>query len=175
VGRSKLPPKNPLIKPKARRSVKVALREEGVEVIKNNKLIITKILLFMSRFRVFVTPPALSVPPNAAFKAYFINTNGLCPMKCPLLSEGTDPVKLNKIKLLRDLANWWKLDAIHLTETHDQNPVALGPLKEWHSIPSTPTGEGTHGTAMLTSLPPNDTRADTNVSATCISWERQLI
>jgi hypothetical protein len=36
----------------------------------------------------------------------------------------TDPVKLNKIKLLRDLANRWKQDAIHLTETHDQNPVA---------------------------------------------------
>jgi hypothetical protein len=28
---------------------------------------------------------------------------------------------------------------------------------------------------MLTSLPPNDIRADTNVSATCISWEKQLI
>jgi hypothetical protein len=81
----------------------------------------------MSRFRVFVTPPALSVPPNA-FKVYLINTNRLCPMKCPPLSEGTDPVKLNKIKLLRDLTNKWKLDAIHLTETHDQNPVALGPL-----------------------------------------------
>jgi hypothetical protein len=166
VGRSKLPPKNPLIKPKARRSAEVALREEGVEVIKNNKLIITKILLFMSRSRVFVTPPALSVPPNATFKAYLINTNGLRPTKCPPLSEGTDPVKLNKIKLLRDLANRWKLDAIHLTETLDQNLVALGPLKEWHSMPSTPTGEGTHSTAMLTSLPPNDTRVDTNVSAT---------
>jgi hypothetical protein len=79
----------------------------------------------MSRSRVFVTPPALSVPPNAAFKAYIINTNGLRPTKYPPLSEGTDLVKLNKIKLLRDLANRWKLDAIHLTEMHDQNPVAL--------------------------------------------------
>jgi hypothetical protein len=128
----------------------------------------------MSRSRVFVTPPALSVPPNSAFKAYLINTNGLCPARCPPLSEGTDPVKLNKIKLLRDLANRWRLDAIHLTETHDQNPVALGPLKEWHFTPSTPVG-GIHGTATLTSLPPNDTRVDTNVSTTCISWENQPI
>jgi hypothetical protein len=60
----------------------VALQEEGVEVKKNNKLIITKILLFMSRSRVFVTPPALLVPPNTAFKAYLINTNGLHPTKC---------------------------------------------------------------------------------------------
>jgi hypothetical protein len=81
----------------------------------------------MSRFRVFTTPPALSVPLNSAFKAYLINMNGLCPTLCPLLSEGTDPVKLDKIKLLRDLANRWKLDTIHLTKTHDQNPVTLGP------------------------------------------------
>jgi hypothetical protein len=122
----------------------------------------------MSKSRVFTTPPALSVPLNLAFKAYLINTNGLHPTLCPLLSEGTNPVKLDKIKLLRDLPNRWKLDAIHLTETHDQNPVTLGPLHKWHSMPSTPVG-GKHGTAMLTSLPPNDTRVDTNVSATCIS------
>jgi hypothetical protein len=39
--------------------------------------------------------------------------------------------------MLRDLANRKKLDVIHITETHDQNPVALGPLKEWHSTPFT--------------------------------------
>jgi hypothetical protein len=78
---------------------------------------------------------------------------------CPPLSEGTDPVKLDKIKLLRDLANRWKLDAIHLTKTHDQNPVALGPLQEWNFMLSTPIG-GKHSTAMLTSLPPNDTGVD---------------
>jgi hypothetical protein len=32
--------------------------------------------------------------------------------------------------MLRDLANKKKLDAIHIAEIHDQNPVALGPLKE---------------------------------------------
>jgi hypothetical protein len=128
----------------------------------------------MSRSNVFTTPLALLVPLNLAFKVYLINMNGLHLTLCPPLSEGTNPVKLDKIKLLRDGANRWKLDTIHLTKTHDQNLVALGPLQEWHSMPSTPVG-GKHGTVMLTFLPPNDTRVDTNVSATCISWEGQPI
>jgi hypothetical protein len=82
-GEIKAPPKKSVNKAQSK---KQRLREDGVEVIKNNKLIITKILLFMSRSRVFVTPPALSVPPNAAFKAYLINTTGLCPTKCPPLT-----------------------------------------------------------------------------------------
>jgi hypothetical protein len=65
------------------------------------------------------------------------------------LSTGTNLVKLNKLKMLRDLANRKRLNAIHFAETHNQNPVALGPLKEWHSTPSTPV-KGKHGRAMLT-------------------------
>jgi hypothetical protein len=56
-----------------------------------------------------------------------------------------------------------KLNAIHIAETHDQNPVALGPLKEWHSTPSTPVG-GKHGTAMLTATAPESVKAETNVA-----------
>jgi exonuclease III len=76
--------------------------------------------------------------------------------------------------MLRDLANKKKLDAIHLTETHDQNPVALGPLKEWHSMPSVPI-EGRHGTAILTAMAPEGVKTDSNITASCIKWEGQHI
>jgi hypothetical protein len=101
----------------------------------------------MSRSRVFNLPPPLVVPPNISFNAYVINTNGLNPTRYAPLSTRTYPVKLNKLKMLMDLANRKKLDVIHIAETHDQNPVALGPLKEWHSTLSTPV-RGRHGTAM---------------------------
>jgi hypothetical protein len=113
---------------------------------------------------VFTTPMALLVPLNSAFKAYLINMNGLHPTLCPPLSEGTDTVKLDKIKLLRDLAN--KVEAGHYPphQNPGSNLVAQGPLQEWHSMPSTPVG-GKHDTAMLISLPPNDTMCLTHASA----------
>jgi hypothetical protein len=49
----------------------------------------------------------------------------------PPLSTGTNLAKLNKLKMLKDLANKKKLNAIHIAETYDQNPVAPGPLKGW--------------------------------------------
>jgi hypothetical protein len=128
----------------------------------------------MSRARVFTPPPPLVIPPNTFFNAYVINTNRLNPTRCAPPSPGTNLVKLNKLKMLRDLANRKKLDAIHLTETHDQNPVALGPLTEWHSMPSVPIG-GRHGTAMLTATAPEGVKTDSNVAASCIKWEGQHI
>jgi hypothetical protein len=107
----------------------------------------------MSRSRVFKPPLPLIVPPNTSFNAYVINTNRLNPTSCAPLSTRTNPVKLNKLKMLKDLANRKKLNAICIAEIHDQNPVAMGPLKEWHSTPSTPVG-GRHGTAMLTATAP---------------------
>jgi hypothetical protein len=68
------------------------------------------------------------------FSAYLINTN--------------DPVKLNKLKLLKDIVVKWKLDVLNLMEIHDQNPSALGPLQGWHKTSSTPVG-GKHCTAPL--------------------------
>ena len=73
-------------------------------------------------------PPPLLVPANSTLNAYLINTNGLNPTRVQPLSEGTDPVKLNKIKMLRDIANRNKLDVIFITETHDKNPMSVGPL-----------------------------------------------
>jgi hypothetical protein len=70
--------------------------------------------------------------------------------------------------MLRDLANKKKLNALHFAKTHDQNPVALGPLKEWHSTPSTLVG-GRHGIAMLTETAPESVKAETNVAASCIN------
>jgi hypothetical protein len=77
-------------------------------------------------------------PVNSTFNAYLINTNGLKPTKVKPLSGGSDPVKINKIKILRDLAIKWKLNSIHIAETHEDNPVALGPLAGWHTTPSIP-------------------------------------
>jgi hypothetical protein len=45
------------------------------------------------------------------------------------------------------------LRVIHIAETHDQNPVDLGPLKEWHSMPFILIG-GKHDTAILTATAP---------------------
>jgi hypothetical protein len=123
---------------------------------------------------VFKPPLPLVVPPNTSFNAYVINTNGLNPTKCAPLRTGTNHVKLNKLKMLRDLANKKKLNAIHIAEIHDQNPVALGPLKEWHSTPSTLVG-GRHGTAMLMANALESVKAESNVAAFCINWEGQHI
>jgi hypothetical protein len=86
----------------------------------------------------------------------------------------TNLVKLNKLKMLRDLANRKRLDVIHIAETHDQNPVARGPLKEWHSTPFISVG-GRHGTVMLIATAPESVKAETNVAASCINWEGQHI
>jgi hypothetical protein len=82
--------------------------------------------------------------------------------------------KFNKIKFLRDLAIKWRLNAIHIMETHDDNPVALGPLAGWHSTPSTLVG-GKHGTAVVTVLQPEKCMVDTNIAATLTTWEYQPI
>jgi exonuclease III len=66
------------------------------------------------------------------------------------------------------------LDAIHLTETHNQNPVALGPLKEWHSMPSIPI-RGKHGIAILTATALESIKTDSKVAASCIKREGQHI
>jgi hypothetical protein len=119
----------------------------------------------MSRSKVFNPSPPLVVPPNTSFNAYVINTNGLNPTRCAPLSTGTYPVKLNKLKMLRDLANRKKLDAIHITETHDQNPVALGPLR--NGTPLFPLHE--HSIAMLMAIALESVKAETNVAASCIN------
>jgi hypothetical protein len=49
--------------------------------------------------------------------------------------EGLDLVKINKIKILWDLIIKWKLNSIHITETHNDNLVALGLLAGWHATP----------------------------------------
>jgi hypothetical protein len=61
-------------------------------------------LIYMSRARVFTPPLPHVIPPNTSFNAYVINTNGLNPTRCAPLSPGTNLVKLNKLKMLRDLA-----------------------------------------------------------------------
>ena len=120
------------------------------------------------------SPPPLNVPTNSTFNAYLINTNGLRPVNTKPLPEGSGPAKLNKIKLIKDLIVKWRLNAVQITETHDDNPVATGPLYGWHSTPSVPVG-GKHGTATITADPPSASKADTNVSASLITWEQQPI
>jgi hypothetical protein len=66
--------------------------------------------------------------------------------------------------MLRDLAKRKRLDVIHITKTHDQNPVALGLLKEWHSTPSVLVG-GRHSIAMLMAMAPERVKSETNVVA----------
>jgi hypothetical protein len=128
----------------------------------------------MSKLNRGNTPLPLNVPLNSLFNAYLINTNGLRPTKTKPLSGGSDPVKINKIKFLQDLTIKWRLNAIHIMETHDDNPVALGPLAGWHATPSTPVG-GKHGTAVVMALQPEKCMVDTNVDATLTTWEYQPI
>jgi hypothetical protein len=68
----------------------------------------------------------------------------------------------------------WKLNSIHIAETHKDNPVTLRPLAGWHATPSIPIG-GKHGTAVITPTPPENCMADTNVAATLTIWEYQPI
>lgn len=124
--------------------------------------------------KVFIAPPPLHVPPNSHFSAYLINTNGLRPVTPLKAKYGTQPNKVNKIKVLRDLANTHKLDAVHITETHDQDPTGPGPLQDWKCTPSNHKG-GIHGTATITASPIKASRTAENVAASQISWEGQLI
>jgi hypothetical protein len=128
-------------------------------------------MFIMYRNRVFNTPPPLEVPPNSTFSAYLINTNGLRPTIARPLTDGTDPVKLNKLKLLKDRVVKWKLDVLNLVETHAQNPTAPGPLQGWHKTTSTPVG-GKHGIATLSAMLQSKSYKDTNVAATALTWER---
>jgi hypothetical protein len=105
---------------------------------------------------------------------YLINTNGLRPTKTKPPSGGSDPVKINKIKFLWDLAIKWRLNAIHITKTHNNNPVALRPLAGWHSTLFTPV-EGKHGPEVVTALQPEKYMVDTNIAATLTTWEHQPI
>lgn len=126
------------------------------------------------RSRVFVPPSPLTVPANASFKAYLINTNGLKETTTPSEFEGNAPSKLNKLKVIKDLITRWKLDAVHLVETHDTNPVGKGPLQGWTAPMSTPEGNK-HGAATATAAAPTRVLTDTNVSASAILWEDQEI
>jgi hypothetical protein len=111
--------KNPKQEEERRRYLK--RKGQGGQII---NFVVSHCLIY--RARVFTSLLPLVIPPNTSFNAYTINTNGLNPTRCAPLSPGTNLVKLNKLKMLRDLANRKNLDAIHLTETHDQNP---GPSK----------------------------------------------
>jgi hypothetical protein len=116
----------------------------------------------------FNTPPLLEVPPNSTFSAYLINTNGLRSTIARPLTEGTDPVKLNKLKLLKDRVVKWKSDGLNLVEMHDQNPTAPRPLQGWHKTTSTPVG-GKHGTATLSAMLQSKFYKDTNVAAMALT------
>ena len=128
----------------------------------------------MSYYRGHSTPPLLIVPPDTSFSAYLINTNGLNPTKARPLTEGSPTVKLNKIKLLKDRVVKWRLNALLITETHNLNPVKMGPLQDWHSTLSTPVGSK-HGTVVVSRDPPRTPINHTNVAASQLSWEGQEI
>jgi hypothetical protein len=71
----------------------------------------------MSKLNRGNTPLPLNVPLNSSFNAYLINMNRLRPTKMKPISGGSDPVKINKIKFLWDLAIKWRLNAIHIPMT----------------------------------------------------------
>ena len=130
-------------------------------------------------FNKFISPQTLVVPLGSLFSLYSINTNGLSPTTVTTEDISATPaaqgakhgpkVVLNKQKILTNIYNKEKLDAMCLCETH----------QTWYSPPNSSYTESNklevnkHGTTVITRLDALDVVREDNISAQKITWENQ--
>ena len=104
----------------------------------------------------FIPPPKLVIPSNCTWTGYVINTNGL---------DAAASKRNAKFNILMEKARGWKLDAIHITETHNTTVASMRGSKVWSAAESESTGDRRHGTATLTKGQVLNTKSACNIAA----------
>ena len=128
---------------------------------------------YFRKLGVFHTPP-LSVPEDASFTGYVINTNGLKPIRINGDSAFDQGRLCSKMNVLRDTVMELGIDVLHITKTHDSRENFSTPYDTW-SCHSSEEGNKSQGAATFTRMATEGASSNTNVSQVKVLWESKAV